>query len=114
VLLTDVALRTASFALEDRCLLWSRACLYADRLVLMGWSLTGRYRRAIPLEQIAEAPVAEGPLVLTLAEETSLHPEEAPFYIRVESPEDWAAAIATYRDFRSRGGGDGSQAAGQC
>jgi hypothetical protein len=75
--------------------------------VLAGWSLTGRYRRAIPLEQIDEATVAEGRLVLILA-------EEAPFHIRVESPEDWASAIATYRDFHSRGGGAGSQAAGQC
>jgi len=82
--------------------------------VLTGWSLTGRYRRAIPLEQIDEATVAEGHLVLTLAEETSLHPEEAPFYIRVESPEDWASAIATYRDLRNRGGGARDQTAGQC
>jgi hypothetical protein len=75
--------------------------------VLTGWSLTGRYRRAVPLEQIDELEVAEGRLVLTLVEEASLE-------IRVESPEDWASAITTYRDLRSCGDGDGSQMTGQC
>jgi hypothetical protein len=89
--------------------------------VLAGWSLTGRYRRAIPLEQIDEAKVEEGRLVLIPAkeaslqiEDASLQPEESPLRIRIEAPEDWASAIATYRDFHSRGGGAGSQAAGQC
>lgn len=105
--LPDVALRTAPFALEDRWLLWSQARLYADRLVLTGWSLTGRYRRAIPLEQIDEPEVAEGRLVLILVEEASLE-------IRVESPEDWASAITTYRDLRSCGGGARGRTASQC
>jgi hypothetical protein len=112
--LPDVALRTAPFALEDLWLLWSQARLYADRLVLTGWSLTGRYRRAVPLEQIDEPEVAEGRLMLILVEEASLHIEEAPLQIRIESPEDWASAITTYRDLRSCGGGARGRTAGQC
>lgn len=50
--LPDVPLLSASFALDDRWLLWSRVRIYPDRLTLTGWSLAGRHRRRIPLSRI--------------------------------------------------------------
>lgn len=94
--LTDVPLRAASFTLEDRWLLWSRVRLYADRVELVGWSLTGRYHRVIPLEHIEEAKHADGDLVLRRA-------EGPPLRLQLEAPKRWATAIATHRDVRGGG-----------
>lgn len=91
--LSDVPLRTASFALEDRYLLWSRMRLYADRVELVGWSLAGRYHRVIPLGRIDEAETDDEHLVLDLTDENSVR-------IGVDAPGQWASTIATYRDFR--------------
>jgi hypothetical protein len=93
--LSDVPLRTAPFTLEDRWLLWSRARLYADQVELVGWSPTGRYHRVVPLESIEEAEATGGALVLELTEEDAIR-------IGIDAPEQWAAAIATYRDVRER------------
>lgn len=91
----DVSLRSASFSLEDQWLLWSRARLYADRMELMGWHLWGRYHRVIPLERIEEAETDGGVLVLDLTDEDVIR-------IGIDAPEQWASAIATYRDVRER------------
>jgi hypothetical protein len=93
--LSDVPVRTAPFTLEDRWLLWSRVRLYADQVELVGWSPTGRYHRDIPLERIEEAEAIGEALVLKLAEEDAIR-------IRIDAAEQWASAIATYRDVRER------------
>jgi len=93
--LTDgnVSLRTASFALKDRWLLWSRMRLYTDRLELTGWYFWGRYHRSIPLVHVEEVEVTRHHLVLHLADESSLQ-------VAVDAPGQWASAIATHRDVR--------------
>jgi hypothetical protein len=94
--LSDVALRTAPFRSRDQWLFWPRARLYSDRLELTGWSLSGRYRRVIPLGRIEEAEAADGHLVLHRT-------AGSPLRLGMDAPEQWASAIATYRDLRSRG-----------
>lgn len=89
----DASLRTATFTLEDRWLLWPRARLYADRVELTGWSLGERYRRSIPLASVEEAEATGRHLVLHLADGSSVQ-------IEMDTPEQWASAIATYRDVR--------------
>lgn len=91
----DVVLRVSSFALEDRWLIWSKAKLYADRMELVGWSLTGRYHRVIPLERIEEVETTDDGLLLVLTDRSSLR-------MGVDAPEQWASAVATHRDVRER------------
>lgn len=89
----DVALRVSSFALEDKWLFWSRVRLYADRLELVGWSLTGRYRRVIRLEHIEEVDTTGDDLVLEFKDRSFLR-------MGIDGPEQWASAIEIYRDIR--------------
>jgi len=89
--LPDVPLRSGTFDLEDRCLLWSRLKVYPDRLELVGWSLAGRYERGISLDRIDEADHEERRLRLALenGEEVALIVDEAA---------RWANFIAAQRD----------------
>lgn len=94
--LPDIPLRTASFALEDRCLVWSKAQLYSDRLVLSGWGFCERYWRRVPLDAITRIE-REGRLV-TLEMET-----EETLVIRLQKAEQWAVALEMHRDVYERG-----------
>jgi hypothetical protein len=93
VLLTvgDVPLRTASFTLEDRWLLWARACLYADRLELTGWYLWGRYERRIPLRVIERVEAPNGCLVLHLQEGRTVT-------FAIDRAARWKTSIEIYRE----------------
>lgn len=64
--LPDVPLRRSSFALADRWLLWARVEAYPDRLVMRGWSLTGRHHRKVFLTQIRSVEGEDGRLHLHL------------------------------------------------
>lgn len=89
--LSDVPLRSSSFTLKNRRLLWARARLYVDRLELTGWSLSGRYHRCIPLSSVDEIERAETHLVLHLIDGSS-------HQLGIEALEEWATAITTTRD----------------
>jgi hypothetical protein len=84
--LPDVPLRTTSFDVADRWLLWARMRMYPNRLVLVGWSLTGRYRRAISLDQIAAVDHTDDHLRLDVQGEGQVR-------IGVEEPVRWARLI---------------------
>ncbi len=89
--LTDVPLRTASFSLADRHLLWARARLYADRLTLYGWGLWGRYRRQIPFEIIDDVEHEASCLVLHLDGDRVLR-------LHMDAASRWHTALETHRD----------------
>lgn len=95
VLLTlpDIPLRTTSFSVEDRWLLWSRIDLYPDRLELLGWALDGRHHRRIPLEQIEETDYGNQRLLLDLTDDERVA-------LRLEEPARWARFIQTHREVR--------------
>jgi hypothetical protein len=82
--LPNVPLRSASFALEDRWLIWARVRMYPDRLVLTAWSLTGRDHRQIPLDQVEETDHEDRCLriALTDGEQVSLIVDEAARWAR--------------------------------
>lgn len=84
--LPDVPLRSTSFGLGDRWLIWARMRMYPNRLVLVGWSLAGRHRRAIPLDHVAETDYADGRLLLDLRDGERMA-------LRVEEPVRWARLI---------------------
>jgi hypothetical protein len=88
--LPDVPLCTTSFDVEDRWLLWARVQLYHDRLVLTGWSLSGRHVRQIPLSQIEETAYGKRRLRLDLEDE-----EEVTLLIAEAGR--WARLIAAQR-----------------
>lgn len=91
--LPDVPLLSGSFALADRWLLWSRAQVYPDRVILAGWSFAGRHRRRIPMERIDHIDHDEGRLRLHLqsGERIALIIEEAA---------RWARFIKVHREVR--------------
>ena len=64
--LPDVPLLSAPFSLDDRWLLWSRIQMYPDRLILAGWSFSGRHRRTIALERIDRVDYGDGRMRLRL------------------------------------------------
>lgn len=92
VLLTliDVPLRTASFSLADRWLVWTKARLYANRLVLTGWGFWTRYRRRIPFEIIERVDHENGHLVVHLQGNRTLR-------IQMSVARRWHAAIEAHR-----------------
>lgn len=67
--------------------------MYPDRLELTGWSITGRHRRHIPLDQVEEIDHANGQLLLDLTdgERVSLIVDEAA---------RWASFIQAHRRVR--------------
>ena len=93
----DVPLRSASFTLEDRWLLWSRARLYTDRMELTGWGLGGRYHRSISLGRIGAVELIEDGLILHLTDGSALR-------IGIDTPREWADALTTYRDVHGDSG----------
>lgn len=88
--LSNIPLRTASFALEDRWLLWSRARLYADRLVLSGWGVWERYRREILLTEIDRITREGQHLTLHLDDGTD-------FSLVFRETKRWSKALRVHR-----------------
>jgi hypothetical protein len=88
--LPDIPLRTASFALEDRWLLWARARLYVDRLVLSGWGLCNRYWRRVPLGTIEEVQREGRQLTLHLENGNTLS-------LLFSNAGRWSTAIRVHR-----------------
>jgi len=88
--LPDVPLRTTPFSLANRWLFWTEIRLYADRLVLSGWGLRGRYWRRIPFEVLRRVEHEKTRLHLHTASGTALS-------LRMRAPSRWHAAIVTHR-----------------
>lgn len=84
--LPDVPLRTASFSLEDRYLLWSRARLYADRLTLHGIGLWQQFWRDIPLSEIERIDRDGQLLVVRVRDEQQIS-------FLLNEPKQWKTAI---------------------
>ncbi len=93
--LSDIPLRSASFSLENRWLLWSKARLYADRLVLSGWGLWERYWRQIPLDDIEKVERDEMQLLLHLEDGTDIA-------IHLNRAERWLTAIQVHREVQQQ------------
>lgn len=75
------------FAFDEPTLWFARAHLEADALVLTGWTLTGRYRRRIPLDRIVEVDVpAADCLLLWLTSGRTVR-------LRLPRAEEWRDAI---------------------
>lgn len=91
--LPDVPLRTTPFDVEDRWLLGAWMRMYPDRLVLAAWSFTGRLRRAIPLDQIAEVDHTDERLQLDVVEGERVA-------LLVDEPARWARFIQAHRNVR--------------
>lgn len=91
LILPDVPLRTGSFALADRWLLWTRVRVYPDRVELVGWSFTGRDHRHIPLDRIAEIDHDGRHLQLQLQDGDGIS-------LLVDEAASWARLIRAQRD----------------
>ncbi len=78
------------FAFRDPALLFARATLEGDALVLRGWTWCGRYRRRLPLGRILQADVRgdeQGDeLILWLFDGEVLR-------LRIDEAPTWKAAI---------------------
>jgi hypothetical protein len=95
--LPDVPLRSGSFALEDRWLLWARVQLYPDRLELTGWSLAGWHQREIPLERVAVVDHEDDRLQLGLQSGETVS-------LLLEDPGRWAEFVRTQDRVRGEDG----------
>lgn len=88
--LNDVPLRTASFSLADRWLVWTEARLYANRLVLTGWGLWERYWHPIPFEAIERVEHTNASLII--------HRKGAPaLRLHLDAARRWHTAIEAHR-----------------
>jgi len=88
--LTDVPLRTASFSLADRWLVWTEARLYANRLVLTGWGLWERYWHPIPFETIAQVKHENDSIIVHQTDGRVLQ-------LHMSSARRWHTAIEAHR-----------------
>lgn len=81
----------------DRPTLWfGRMRLESDSVVLVGWRLTGRYRRRIPLDRITYVDVpAADKLLLWLTSGRTVR-------LRIDSALFWKDAIQAHQDERER------------
>lgn len=81
---------SGSFRFKNPALLYPRMRLYADRLELSGWQVSGRYVRRLSLQQIlqADAPTEET-LLLWLADGEMLR-------LEVANALHWRDAIGGY------------------
>ena len=88
-----VPLLERRFSYAHRPLVFGHLTLYGDRIELAGWTLRGRQRRSIPLDEIVEMdyhPLREGgnlSMRLASAETLDLNVEEA--HLLRETFENW-------------------------
>jgi hypothetical protein len=82
--------KSGRFKIRDHNYLFSRARLYADRLVLQGWSWRGRYKRIVPLQSIKEVIWWTGAAHINL--ELRFHENEQ-FVFWISEAEPWKLAI---------------------
>jgi hypothetical protein len=88
--LPDVPLRTASFSLADRWLVWTEARLYANRLVLTGWGLWERYWHSIPFEAIEGVEHTNAILIIHRKDGRALR-------LYLDAARRWHTAIEAHR-----------------
>lgn len=76
-----------SFAFYTPVLFFARARLYADRLELTGWSLRGRYRHTLAIDQVLQVDMLDKRgLLLWLSTGETLR-------LRIREAARWKAAI---------------------
>ena len=91
--LSNVPLRSISFGLEDRRLLWSRVRVYADRIVMTAWSLAGRHHRELPLSRIEDIAADDGRVYIDL--ETGER-----VVLILDDAQRWASFVRDQRNLR--------------